>query len=126
MWGTGDPALLLDLVRLEETPYSDECWYTTRACAFEDATILIAVDPELPARAPDVVQFLKNWDFNIDVYKGVVRWMSANPDATIEEAALTWLNDSTDVWSNWVTPDAADKVQEALSAEEEAEGWPNS
>ena len=55
MWGTGDPALMLDLVRLEETPYSDECWYTTRACAFEDATILIAVHPSLPGRAGDVI-----------------------------------------------------------------------
>jgi glycine betaine/proline transport system substrate-binding protein len=126
MWGTADPALLLDLVRLEETPYSDECWFTTRACAFEDATILIAVDPELPARATDVVDFLKKWDFNIDVYKGVVRWMSDNPEATIEEAALTWLNDNVDTWTDWVTPDAAGKVEAALSAGEEAEGWPAS
>ncbi|HEU0022704.1 MAG TPA: glycine betaine ABC transporter substrate-binding protein [Dehalococcoidia bacterium] len=126
MWGTGDPALLLDLVRLEETPYSDECWFTTKACAFQDATILIAVDPGLPARAPEVVEFLKNWDFNIDVYKVLVRWMSANPDATIEEAALFWLNDSVDVWTDWVTPDAAEKVEAALSAGEEAEGWPTS
>jgi glycine betaine/proline transport system substrate-binding protein len=125
MWGTGDPALLLDLVKLEETPYSPECWYTTRACAFEDATILIAVDPELPSRAPDVVQFLKNWDFNIDVYKGVVRWMSANPKASIEDAARTWLEDNGDMWTEWVTPEAAEQVEAALSAEEEAEGWPS-
>ncbi len=42
MWGTANPALLLDLVRLEETPYSDECWFTTRACAYKDTTILSA------------------------------------------------------------------------------------
>ena len=50
-WGTNDPALLLDLVRLEEPAYSDECWFTTKACGYEDATILIAVHPELPGRA---------------------------------------------------------------------------
>ena len=33
MWGTGDPALKLDLVRLEEPPYSQECWDTDKACA---------------------------------------------------------------------------------------------
>ena len=126
MWGTGDPALLLDLVLLEETPYSDECWFTTQACAFEDASILIAVDPALPARAPDVVTLLKNWDFNIDVYKGVVRWMSANPDATIEEASVVWLNDNGDIWTGWVTDDAASKVEAALSAGEDADGWPTS
>ena len=84
MWGTGDPALLLDLVLLEETPYSDQCWYTTKACAFEDATILIAVHPTLPIRAPDVIDFLRSWDFNIGVYKGVAQWMNAN-EATAEE-----------------------------------------
>ena len=44
-WGTNDPALKLDLVRLEEPAYSDECWFTTKACAYEDAQILIAVQP---------------------------------------------------------------------------------
>ena len=57
-WGTNDPALLLDLVRLEEPEYSDECWFTTKACAYEDATILIAVHPDLTTRAPEVVAML--------------------------------------------------------------------
>ena len=126
MWGTGDPALMLDLVRLEETPYSDECWFTTQACAFEDATILIAIDPELQVRAPEVVDFLRKWDFNIDVYQGVVRWMGDNPDASKEEAAVAWLNDSGDVWSHWVPADTASKIYDALSAGEIADGWPDS
>ena len=29
-WGTNDPALKLDLVRLEEPAYSDQCWFTTQ------------------------------------------------------------------------------------------------
>ena len=35
-WGTNDPALQFDLVRLEEPAYSDECWSTTMACAYQD------------------------------------------------------------------------------------------
>ena len=42
-WRTNDPALVLDLVRLTEPEYSDECWFTTKACAYEEDTILIAV-----------------------------------------------------------------------------------
>ena len=124
MWGTGDPALLLDLVLLEETPYSDECWFTTKACAFEDASILIAVHPSLPVRAPDVINFLRSWDFNISVYKGVAQWTNAN-DATAEEAAMNWLMENGDTWSSWVTGDAAEAVKSALAAGEEAEGWPD-
>ena len=124
MWGTADPALLLDLVLLEETPYSDECWFTTQACAFEDASILIAVHPTLPLRAPDVIDFLRNWDFNINVYKAVAQWTDAN-DATVEEAAVAWLENEGDLWMSWVSDDAAAGVQAALDAGMDAEGWPD-
>ena len=125
MWGTGDPALLLDLVLLEETPYSDECWYTTQACGFEDASILIAVHPTLPVRAPEVIEFLRAWDFNINIYKSVAQWTKEN-DATVEEAAMNWLMEEGDVWNSWVTDEAAEAVEAALAAGEEAEGWPDS
>ena len=123
-WGTNDPALLLDLVRLEEPAYTDQCWFTTKACAYEDATILIAVHPEMLSRAPDVVAMLRHWDFNINVYKGVAAWMSDNEGATSADAALWWLNSNPDVWEGWVTGDAADAINAALAAGEIPDGWP--
>lgn len=123
-WGTNDPPLLLDLVRLEEPAYSDECWFTTKACAYEDATILIAVHPDLLTRAPDVVEMLRNWEFDIDKYKVVAKWMSENPDATANDAALWWLNGNEMVWSGWVTADASSAISAALAAGETADGWP--
>ncbi len=124
-WGTNDPALKLDLVRLEEPAYSDQCWFTTKACAYEDATILIAVYPDLPGRAPDVLEMLRQWDFNINIYKSVVQWQDANPDADVKATAMWWLNNNADIWGGWVTDDAAASIQAALSAGEEAEGWPS-
>ncbi len=123
-WGTNDPPLLLDLVRLEEPAYSDECWFTTKACAYEDATILIAVVPDVLSRAPDVVSMLRNWSFNIDRYKTVAAWADANPDAKVNDAALWWLNGNTEVWTGWVTADAAAAVQAALDGGQVPEGWP--
>ncbi len=123
-WGTNDPPLLLDLVRLEEPAYSDECWFTTKACAYEDATILIAVQPEILTRAPDVVGMLRNWGFNIDRYKAVAAWSSDNMEATANDAALWWLNGNADVWSEWVTPEAAAAIDAALMAGEIPDGWP--
>jgi glycine betaine/proline transport system substrate-binding protein len=124
-WGTNDPALKLDLVRLEEPPYSDQCWFTTKACAYEDATILIAVNPDLPAAAPDVIDMLREWDFNISIYKAVVRWQDENPDVDTASTALWWLDSNADIWTQWVTEDAAAKIQAALAAGEKAEGWPD-
>ena len=110
-WGTNEPALLLDLVRLEEPAYSDECWSTTMACAYEDATIVIAVITDIISRAPEVVSMLRNWGFNIDRYKTVVAWQVEHPEATVNDAALWWLTGNVDVWSEWVTPEAASAIR---------------
>ena len=116
-WGTNDAALLLDLVRLEEPAYSDECWSTDRACAYEDDTILIGAHSSLPELAPDVVDFLKQWDFDLDVHlRYATRWMDDNPEASIEEAALSWLANHVDTWSAWVTEDAAAAILATLAA----------
>ena len=112
-------------MRLEEPAYSDECWFTTKACAYEDATILIAVNPDLPGEAPDVVQMLRNWDFNIDIYKAVVQWQDANPDVDNNTTALWWLNENRDIWSGWVTDEAEANIATALSNGDEAAGWPD-
>ena len=123
-WGTNDPALILDLVRLEEPAFSEACWNSDKACGYQDATILIAVNPNLPGEAPDVVEMLRKWDFNIETYKNVARWQGENPDADVKATAIWWLNNNADVWGEWVTDEAAAGIQAALSADEEAEGWP--
>ena len=123
-WGTNDPALVLDLVRLEEPAYSDECWFTTKACAYEDATILIAVHPDVLGNAPDVVAMLRAWDFNIGVYKEVAAWMAENEGATTHDAALWWLNSNPGMWGGWVSSDAEAAINAALAAGEIPDGWP--
>ena len=125
MWGTGDPALKLDLVRLEEPPYSKECWDADKACAFDNSLVLVAVNKELLPRAPDVIAFLQEWEFTIDIYKGIFQWIDANEDSTPGEAAIEWLNNNEDIWTGWVTEDAAEKIKAALAEGKEAEGWPD-
>ena len=123
-WGTNDPAVELGLVQLEEPPYSDECWFTTKACAYEPATILIAVHPDLPARSPEIVDMLRAWDLNIDRYQDVGKWRRANGDASINDTAIWWLNNNADVWTGWVTPEAAEAINSALQSNEVPDGWP--
>ena len=125
MWGTGDPALKLDLVLLEEEPYTQECWDSGKACHFDESLVLIAVNPSLLPRAPEVIGFLQNWEFSIPVYKPVFQWLDANPEATRAEAAIWWLENNQDLWSAWVTDEAAAGVMDALDAGLEAEGWPD-
>ena len=124
MWGTGDPAIKLDLVLLEEEPYSDECWASGKMCHFADSLVLIAVHNSLLPRAPDVVGFLQNWDFGVPAYNKVFLWSSEN-EATPEETAIYWLENNRDTWMSWVTEDAREKVAAALDGGvTTAEGWP--
>ena len=124
-WGTNDPALKLDLVRLEEPAYSDQCWSTNRACAYEDSTIIIAVNSDLPSTAPDVVDMLRRWDFNIDVYKTAFRWQDSHGVTDPNATALWWLKSNPEIWSKWATAEAAANVQAALDSGETAAGWPD-
>ena len=124
MWGTGDPAINLDLVLLEEAPYSEECWASDKRCHFADSTVLIAVHNSLLPRAGDVVGFLQNWDFDVPAYNRVFVWSSEN-DATPEETAIYWLENNREKWASWLTDEAAGKVTAALDGGiMEAEGWP--
>ena len=122
-WGTNDPTILLDLVRLEEPPYTDECWAANKACAYHDASVEIGVHPSLLDRAPDVVAMLKNWDLNISLYEDTAAWMLTTEDATLNDAALLWLGNHVAAWSNWVTPEAATGIQAALDAGALPQGW---
>ena len=116
MWGTGDPALKLDLVRLEEPPYSKECWDSDKACAFAESLVLVAVHKSMLPRAPDVIAMLQKWEFTIDIYKSIFQWMDANDGAEASEAAV-WFLKNNDVWETWVTSEAAAAVNAALANE---------
>ena len=124
-WGTDDPALLLDLVRLKEPAYSDKCWVTNRACAYEDANTIIAVNSDLLHSAPDVVDMLRRWDFNLDAYETAVRWRYDTGVTDPNSMALWWLESNSELWSEWVTAEAAANVQAALDRGETAAGWPD-
>ena len=116
MWGTGDPALKLDLVRLQEEPYTEKCWDTDKACAFAESLVLIAVHKSLLPRAPDVIGMLQNWEFSIDIYKSIFQYMDANEGSEASDAALWFLNNNK-IWESWVTPEAAAAVNAALASD---------
>ena len=116
MWGTGDPGLKLDLVRLEEPPYTKECWDADKACAFAESLVLVAVHKSLLPRAPEVIGMLQNWEFSIDLYKSIFQWMDANPGSEASQAAV-WFLKNNNIWESWVTSDAARAVNAALEGE---------
>ena len=118
------PFLKLDMVQLEEPPYSDQCWATTKACAYDETTLLIAARPELLMRAPEVAGMLQKWELTSGDYASMSIWRLDN-GASHADAAVWWLSNRPDTWRRWVTAEAADAIQEALDGGERAEGWPD-
>lgn len=118
------PWVKLDLVRLEEPSYSDECWASDKACAYDETTLLIAVRPQILMRAPEVAEMLQKWDLSFGDYASMSIWRSDN-DGSYADAAIWWMKNNPDVWGQWVTEEAADAIQDALDGNERAEGWPN-
>lgn len=115
-------AIKLDMVRLEEPPYSDLCWSTTKDCAYEDATIIIAARPQLLERAPEVAQMLRKWELTPEIY-GILS-IRGTAGFSHADTAIWWLDENEDIWSQWVTEEAAAAIRAALDRGERADGWP--
>ena len=115
MWGPTQPAAELDLTILKEANCTGGAGPET-GCAYPTAKIRIAVHPSLVPRAPDVIEFLRKWDFTaatdvaINAYK-------AQSGAEFDELAIWYLKNQEEVWIKWVTPDAAKKVKDALKGQ---------
>ena len=116
------PSLELELVQLEEPPYSDECWRTTKGCAYESTQALIVISSQLPMRAPQIVAMLSLWEMGVDDYKRMALWRLEN-QATYEETAIWWLESTPEIWREWVSEAAAESVQAALDAGEILAAW---
>ena len=124
-YDNGDPILLYlwaptsvfgryDLVQLEEPTYTDTCWATDRGCAYPTGDVRILASGDLPQRAPDVTEFLEAMAMDIDDVSNVLVRIE-DESLTPDEAAIIWLRDNQDVWSQWVSDDVAARVRQSLA-----------
>ena len=116
IWGPTKPTATLDLYRLEEPEWTEECWNSHQGCAYPDSEVRIAVFHTLLNDAPDVVEFLRAWDFSAAVQVESEIWLSDN-NATPDEAAIWYLSNNPDVWGAYVPADVAERVLAALADE---------
>lgn len=115
LWGPTKPAYELDLYRLEEPEYTDECWDTDKMCAYPVVEVRILVHETLAARAPEVVEFLEKWNFAAGTQVAVEGWKGENETATTDDAAIWYLENYRNEWSAIVPDDVATRVDEALA-----------
>lgn len=102
-----------DLVLLEEDPYDQEVWEETRKTEFPPNDVTVAVHKDMPDQAPEVVEFLKNYETSNALTEDMLKYLDDN-DASADETAVWWMKENEDIWTDWVSEEVAEKVKEAL------------
>ncbi len=109
----------LDMTRIEEPAYTDECWeqvYEGEAgCAYPNVSVNIAANPDFAEQAPEVIEFLEKYDTTGEQTSLAMLYMQEN-NVEPEEAAIWFLQEYEDTWTTWVSPEVATKVKDALAA----------
>lgn len=104
---------MLDMTLLEDEPYSDEKWNNGRACEFKPSDCVIAINKDLPKRAPEVVDFLNHYHTTSAMASAALSYMMEN-ECDTRDAAIWFLKTREDVWTKWVPEEIAVKVKEAI------------
>jgi ABC-type proline/glycine betaine transport system substrate-binding protein len=68
----------------------------------------------LAERAPDVVDLLTAMDMDMQAVSAVLVAIE-DESLTPDEAAVRWLRDNPNVWSQWVNDDVAERINQALA-----------
>lgn len=108
-WMTGS----YDLTLLEEPEYSEEAWEDGYASAFPPNRVTVAVNKDVQDHAPDVVDFLSQYETSSDLTAEALAYMEDN-DASADETALWFMDEHEELWTAWVPEEVVDKVKAAL------------
>jgi len=103
----------LDMTKIEEPPYDEEVWATNRACAYPSGRVIKLVHVSLLDRAPEVVEFLRNYETTCAQNNKFLAYMQETKASTTE-AAIWFLKEYESLWTEWVPSDVAEKVKSAL------------
>ncbi|SFQ99642.1 ABC transporter substrate-binding protein [Desulfoscipio geothermicus] len=103
----------LDLTQIEEPAYSEKLWKDGYGCAFPSVDVNIVVYKDMPEKAPEVVEFLKNYSLKSALISEALAYMRENK-VDADEAAIWFLREKTDIWTKWVPDDVAEKVKQKL------------
>ena len=107
---------MLDMTLLGDEPYSEEKWAEENgyACEFAPMDIAIAVNKDFHEKAPEIVEFLKNYHTNSAMASSALAYMMETECDTMD-AAVWFLKTREDVWTKWVPEEIAEKVKKAIN-----------
>ena len=78
-----------------------------------DTIVTLVAKPFAEKAGPDVMSYLQKRSWSNDTVNKVMAWMTDN-QASGEDAAKHFLKENKDIWTKWVSEDAAKKVEASL------------
>ncbi|MFD1416332.1 ABC transporter substrate-binding protein [Oceanobacillus jeddahense] len=102
-----------DLILLEEEPYDEEVWEETKGTEFPPNDVVISVHKDFPEQAPEVVEFLEQYETSSALTEDALEYME-DSGASTQEAAIWWMQEHEDVWTEWIPEDIAEDVLASL------------
>jgi glycine betaine/proline transport system substrate-binding protein len=114
IWGPTWISGALDLTLIEEPAYDEAVWNDNHACAWPSVDLFVASTAGFVDRAPEVATMFTKWDFPTATLAMVLAWMTDN-DAEPVDAAVWFLKEHEELWSKFVTSDAASKIKAAVA-----------
>lgn len=113
-----------DLVALEEPEYDEETWSQMKdeerpevATAYPEIPVLVGVNTEFQEQAPNLIEFLTEYETTSADVSEALAYIQENPGATTADAAIKFLKENEDLWRQWVPDDVAERVAAAVAEE---------
>jgi len=104
----------LDLVLLEDAPYDPEL-YAKGACEIPKQALTIVASNKFASRAPDLVDFFTKYRTGTQRVSEVLAYMEKS-GASPEQAAIWFLKNYDFLLDEWLEPERAVRVREALTS----------
>ena len=115
-WG---PSLVLgsfDMVVITEPEYSEECWVDgDRGCAYPTSPVHVAISKGFSELAAEpMLDFLTAYEMDQFLMSQLIAYMrDENADAA--NVAVHFLSNRSDVWTEWVSDEVADRIKASLN-----------
>ncbi|MFD2738797.1 ABC transporter substrate-binding protein [Sulfitobacter aestuarii] len=120
-WGPTTPLGKYDMTSIDLGEYDKEAHLANqnantpdpKPSAFPSAPVLTVVTKEFQQEQPEIAKLMSNVTFKTDTMSQILAWQDEN-NATNEEAAVYFLANNKDVWADWLSDEAREKLSNLL------------
>ncbi|GGD16181.1 ABC transporter substrate-binding protein [Pontibacillus salipaludis] len=104
---------IYDLTLLEEPEYNKEQYQKDYGTEIPPMKVTTAVHKDMPELAPEVVDFIKQYETSNELTQSALEYMREN-GTNAKETAHWWMKEHEDVWTEWVSEEVVTKVKGSL------------